>query len=50
MASNYNKGIVRQTRNVNVEGKVDKRRFSKLEMSHVANAMDKMTLEKLLER
>ena len=42
--------IRRQASKVEVEGKVDKRRFSKLEMSHVAGAMDSVTKSKLLER
>ena len=42
--------IRRQVSKVEVEGKVDKRRFSKLEMSHVAGAMDSVTKSKLLER
>ena len=43
-------GAIRRASKAEVEGKVDKRRFSKLEMSHVSGAMDSVTKSKLLER
>ena len=43
-------GLMRQISNVKVEGKVDKRRFSKLQGADLANALEIIKDDKSLEK